>query len=209
MSRVLRTPFLKKTILKFHRLARGETWDAGKYKAKDSHIIEKYPNGRSRVRFRTVPAAQTAAYMKELVDIYSDSIAEQKIPPLVLISAFNLDFLCIHPFRDGNGRVLTAASTPSVLPPGLGVGRYISLERLIEQNKERYYETLEQSSYRWHESKHDHGRTSTIFSSLSRARTENLSRVSGSFKALEEKRRTSCCVPLTGSLAVFVFLKFR
>jgi len=148
-------PVSEETILKFHRLARGETWDAGKYKAKDSHIIEKYPNGRSRVRFRTVPAAQTAAYMKELVDIYSDSIAEQKIPPLVLISAFNLDFLCVHPFRDGNGRVSRLLLLLQSYHLGLGVGRYISLERLIEQNKERYYETLEQSSYRWHESKHD------------------------------------------------------
>jgi Fic/DOC family len=145
----------EETILKFHRLARGEIWDAGKYKEKDSDIIEKYPNGRSRIRFRTVPAAKTPACMKKLVGIYNDSIAEQRVPPLVLLSAFNLDFLCIHPFRDGNGRVSRLLLLLQSYHLGFEVGRYISLERLIEQNKERYYETLEQSSYRWHEGKHD------------------------------------------------------
>lgn len=145
----------EETILKFHRLARGEIWDAGKYKEKDSDIIEKHPNGRSRIRFRTVPAAKTPACMKKLVGIYNDSIAEQRVPPLVLLSAFNLDFLCIHPFRDGNGRVSRLLLLLQAYHLGFEVGRYISLERLIEQNKERYYETLEQSSYLWHEGKHD------------------------------------------------------
>lgn len=148
-------PVSEETILRFHRLARGEIWDAGKYKDKDSDIIEKHPNGRSRIRFRTVPAAKTAAHMRKLVDIYNESLAEKRIPPPVLISAFNLDFLCIHPFRDGNGRVSRLLLLLQSYHLGLEVGRYISLERLIEQNKERYYETLEQSSYGWHESKHD------------------------------------------------------
>jgi Fic family protein len=69
--------------------------------------------------------------------------------------AFNLDFLCIHPFRDGNGRVSRLLLLLQCYHLGLEVGRYISLERLIEQNKERYYETLEQSSQGWHEGKHD------------------------------------------------------
>jgi Fic family protein len=148
-------PVSEEIIWKFHRLARGEIWDAGKYKEKDSDIIERHPNGRSRIRFRTVPAAQTAAHMKKLVEIYNESIAEKKIPPLVLISAFNLDFLCVHPFRDGNGRVSRLLLLLQSYHLGLEVGRYISLERVIEQNKERYYETLEQSSYGWHQSKHD------------------------------------------------------
>jgi|APIni6443716594_1056825.scaffolds.fasta_scaffold121081_1 Fic family protein len=148
-------PISEETILRLHRLARGEIWDAGKYKEKDTDIIEKHPNGRSRIRFRTVPAVKTPKHMKELVDIYNDSIDEQRIPPPVLLSAFNLDFLCIHPFRDGNGRVSRLLLLLQSYHLGFEVGRYISLERLIEQNKERYYETLEQSSYRWHEGKHD------------------------------------------------------
>ena len=70
------------------------------------------------------------------------------------MAAFNLDFLCIHPFRDGNGRV-SRLLLLQCYHFGYEVGRYISLERLIEQNKERYYETLEQSSQGWHEGKHD------------------------------------------------------
>jgi Fic family protein len=145
----------EETILKLHRLTRGEIWDAGKYKEKDGDIIEKFPEGRSRVRFKTVSAIDTPACVKELLELYDDAIDEQRIPPLVLLVAFNLDFLCIHPFRDGNGRVSRLLLLLQCYHLGLEVGRYISLERLIEQNKERYYETLEQSSGGWHEGKHD------------------------------------------------------
>ena len=145
----------EETIQALHRLARGEIWDAGKYKEKDGDIIEKYPDGSSRVRFKTVPAGDTPAYMKELVELYDAGIKERKIPPLVLLAAFNLDFLCIHPFRDGNGRVSRLLLLLQCYHLGFEVGRYIGLERLIELNKERYYETLEQSSHNWHEGKHD------------------------------------------------------
>ena len=71
------------------------------------------------------------------------------------MAAFNLDFLCIHPFRDGNGRVSRLLLLLQCYHLGYEVGRYVSLERLIEQNKERYYETLEQSSAGWHQGRHD------------------------------------------------------
>lgn len=148
-------PISEKTISRLHRLTRGEIWDAGKYKEKDGDIIEKYPDGRSRVRFRTVPAGDTPACMKQLLELYEDDIKERKVPPPLLLAAFNLDFLCIHPFRDGNGRVSRLLTLLQCYQQGFEVGRYISLERLIEQNKERYYETLEQSSHGWHEGKHD------------------------------------------------------
>ena len=77
------------------------------------------------------------------------------IEPLLLISAYLLDFLCVHPFRDGNGRVSRLLFLLLCYHLGLEVGRYISLERLIEQNKERYYETLKLSSEGWHEGKHN------------------------------------------------------
>ena len=145
----------EETVLRLHRLTRGEIWDAGKYKEKDGDIIEKFPDGRSRVRFKTVSAKDTPSYMKKLVELYQNAIYEHKIPPLVLLAAFNLDFLCIHPFRDGNGRVSRLLLLLQCYHLGFEVGRYISLERLIEQNKERYYETLEQSSQGWHKGKHD------------------------------------------------------
>ena len=71
------------------------------------------------------------------------------------MGAFNLDFLCIHPFRDGNGRVSRLLLLQCCYLLGFEVGRYISLERIIEQNKERYYETLRQGSEGWHDGKHD------------------------------------------------------
>jgi Fic family protein len=148
-------PVSEETVVQFHRLARGEIWDAGRYKEKDGDIVEKLHDGGSRVRFKTVAAGNTPACMKELVVLYDDAIKERKVPPLVLLAAFNLDFLCIHPFRDGNGRVSRLLLLLQCYHLGLEVGRYISLERLIEQNKERYYETLGQSSQRWHEGRHD------------------------------------------------------
>jgi Fic family protein len=145
----------EETILQLHHMTRGEIWDAGKYKEKDGDIIEKFPDGRWRIRFRTVPAKDTPGCMKDLVGLYDDAVKNRIIPQFVLLAAFNLDFLCIHPFRDGNGRVSRLLLLLQCYHLGLEVGRYISLERLIEQNKERYYETLEQSSLGWHEGKHD------------------------------------------------------
>lgn len=143
------------TIKNLHRLTRGEIWDAGKYKEKDGDIIERYPDGSERVRFRTVSATETPARMVELAADWQRCLDERWIHPLIALAAFNLDFLCIHPFRDGNGRVSRLVMLLQCYHVGYEVGRYISLERLIEENKARYYETLEQSSQGWHEGKHD------------------------------------------------------
>ncbi len=148
-------PVSDATIRKLHRLTRGEIWDAGKYKDKDGDIIEHYPDGSERVRFRTVTAAETPARVTELMADWQRCLDERWIHPLIALAAFNLDFLCIHPFRDGNGRVSRLVLLLQCYHLGYEVGRYISLERLIEQNKARYYETLEQSSQGWHEGKHD------------------------------------------------------
>ena len=145
----------EETILRLHRLTRGEIWDAGCYKSKDGDIIEHHPDGSQRVRFHTVTAAETPQSMASLVSDWEGCLAERWIHPLIALAAFNLDFLCIHPFRDGNGRVSRLLLLLQCYHLGYEVGRYISLERLIEQNKERYYETLEQSSQGWHENKHD------------------------------------------------------
>ena len=148
-------PVSETTIKRLHRLTRGDIWDAGKYKGKDSDIIEKYPDGRERVRFKAVSAAETEAFMSELLELWNRSLRERWVHPLIAVAAFNLDFLCVHPFRDGNGRVSRLILLLQLYHLGFEVGRYISLERVIEENKERYYETLEQSSQGWHEGKHD------------------------------------------------------
>ncbi len=98
-------PVNEATVQRLYRLARGEIWDAGKYKDKDSDIIERYPDGSERVRSRTVSAAGTPARVAELVADWRRCLDERWIHPLIALAAFNLDFLCIHPFRDGNGRV--------------------------------------------------------------------------------------------------------
>jgi len=145
----------EKTIKQLHLISRARIGDAGKYKTKDSDIIEKYPDGRSRIRFKTVTAKQTPDAMRKLVTLWGDTLEEKSIHPLIAAAALNLDFLCIHPFRDGNGRVSRLLLLLTCYHLGFEVGRYISLERLVEENKDRYYETLEQSSQGWHEGKHD------------------------------------------------------
>ncbi len=150
-----RLPISEGTIRELHRLTRGGVGDAGKYKRKDSDIIERFPDGRQRVRFQTVPAAKTPAYMREMIKLWQDSLRQRQIHPLIAVAAMNLDFLCIHPFRDGNGRVSRLFLLLQCYHLGFEVGRYISLERVIEENKDRYYETLEQSSLGWHEGRDD------------------------------------------------------
>jgi Fic family protein len=147
-------PLSEETILELHRLSRGESGDAGEYKTRDIDIIERFADGRSRVRFRTVPARSTPKAMRGLVANWQRMSLAQ-VPPLIAIAALNLDFLCIHPFRDGNGRVSRLLLLLQCYHAGLEVGRYISIERTIELHKERYYETLEESSRGWHEGKHD------------------------------------------------------
>ena len=143
------------TIKTLHKLSRGDIWDAGAYKEKDVDIIQTYADGRSRVRFKTLPAKDTPTAMAEMIELWQRGMHEKWVHPLVLAAALNLDFLCIHPFRDGNGRTSRLLFLLACYHCGIEAGRYISLERIIEDNKERYYEVLEHSSQRWHEGKHD------------------------------------------------------
>ncbi len=138
-----------------HKISRGISWDSGKYKEKDSDIIERLPAGETLIRFKTVTAKQTPAMMNDMVSIYSEIKKQHEINDLLVIAACNLDFLCIHPFRDGNGRVSRLLLLLQLYHGEYEVGRFISLERLIEEYKERYYETLHISSQKWHEAKHD------------------------------------------------------
>jgi Fic family protein len=148
-------PLSEEMICRLHSLSRGGIGDAGQYKEHNNDIIEKHADGRQTIRFRTVAAEQTRPFMAEFVDLGNRAFKERWVPPLVSVAACNLDFLCIHPFRDGNGRVSRLLFLLQCYHQGLEVGRYISLERLIEQNKDRYYETLKLSSEGWHEAKHN------------------------------------------------------
>jgi len=145
----------EETVLELHRLSRGQIGDAGRYKDKPVDIIERMPDGRQRIRFRSVAPEQTPEYMHRLLDLWHEELRDHRISPVITLAAFNLDFLCVHPFRDGNGRVSRLLLLLTCYHAGIEVGRYIRLERLIEENKERYYETLQQSSQGWHERRHD------------------------------------------------------
>lgn len=143
------------TIKELHRLCRGESWDAGKWKEKDNDIIRKHADGRVEVIFKPVSAAKTSEMMKQLCLSYEHSVSQLKYPDLYAVACLVLDFLSIHPFRDGNGRVGRLLTLLVLYQHGFTVGKYISLERVIEQSKESYYETLNKSSQKWHEAKHD------------------------------------------------------
>lgn len=136
-------------------MSRGDIWDAGKYKEKPVDIVEILPSGEQYIRFKSVSPEETPAMVKQSMDTMDSLLKDCRIHPLILLGALNLDFLCIHPFRDGNGRVSRLFLLQTCYHLGFEVGRYISLERIIEQNKERYYETLKISSQDWHEGKHD------------------------------------------------------
>ena len=142
-------------IKELHRLCRGELWDAGKWKEKDNDIIQKHPDGRVEVIFKPVSAAKTPEMMKQLCLAYEHSVSQLKYPDLYAVACLVLDFLSIHPFRDGNGRVSRLLTLLVLYQHGFMVGKYISLERIVEQSKETYYEVLNKSSQKWHEAKHD------------------------------------------------------
>ena len=123
----------------------------GAYKNSDNIIAEKKADGTEAVRFRPVPAFQTAEAIQDLCDKYNEAIEAGTYDPLVLMPIFILDFLCIHPFNDGNGRMSRLLTLLLLYRAGFIVGKYISIEMLIEKSKDSYYEALQESSQYWHE----------------------------------------------------------
>jgi Fic family protein len=154
-TRGAKLPITEATVRRLHALARGGVGDAGRYKTTENDVIERFPSGRREVRFRTVRAAATPEAMNELIENWAAVIGTRSVHPLLALGAFNLDFLCIHPFRDGNGRTSRLLFLLQCYHLGFEVGRFVSLERLVEQHKERYYEVLKLSSAGWHNDRHD------------------------------------------------------
>lgn len=149
-------PFSPNVVLQLHRtMYRYMPDPGGKWKATNNDIIERQPDGRVRVRFQPTPAHLVPEQMDELAARYGRLSGTRAVEPLVLVPLAVFDFLCIHPFTDGNGRVARLLSLMLLYQQGYEVGRYISLERVIEESKETYYESLETSSRGWHDGKHD------------------------------------------------------
>lgn len=149
-------PFSEGTILQLHSiLYRYMPQPGGYWKATNNDIIERHPDGTSRIRFRPVAAHLTPMAMTEMVRRYRTALDQHLADPLVLVPLVILDFLCIHPFPDGNGRMARLLTLQLLYHFDYTVGRFISLERIFEESKESYYETLEASSQNWHEAAHD------------------------------------------------------
>lgn len=143
------------SLRELHATIQKGAGDAGEWKRKNNDIIEIRPGHPPRVRFRPLSAAETPNAIDELCLSYAHYLNQSVVPPLIALGAFVLDFLCIHPFRDGNGRVSRLLSLLGLYHHGFEVGRYISLEKLVEESREDYYEVLRLSSIHWRESKHD------------------------------------------------------
>ncbi|MBE6105262.1 Fic family protein [Anaerovibrio lipolyticus] len=123
--------------------------DGGVFKTSDNIIREIDENGNEKIRFNPVPAWETPEALEELCKAFKEAMDD--VDPLILMGMFILDFLCIHPFNDGNGRMSRLLTLLLLYKSGFIVGKYISIEKIIEETKETYYEALQDSSIGWHE----------------------------------------------------------
>lgn len=128
----------------------------GNYKSTDNVIAEIHSDGTESVRFKPISAFETKEAIKDLCQSFNQAIVKGEYDPLILTSMFVLDFLCIHPFNDGNGRMSRLLTLLLLYKSGYIVGKYVSIEMLIEQTKDTYYEALQSSSADWREEKNDY-----------------------------------------------------
>jgi Fic family protein len=149
---------LPNIILQLHKqlFSFSKTPVGGSYKNSDNYITETDAGGKESIRFQPVSAFLTASSMDALTEQFRKALEKDKIDPLLLIPMFILDFLCIHPFNDGNGRMSRLLTLLLLYRSGYTVGKYISIEKLIESSKETYYEVLQDSSDGWHENENDY-----------------------------------------------------
>ena len=150
--------FNENTILRMHEIMMNIANYAhgGKYKTEDNLIMEIDANGRRSVRFRPVPAKDTEEAMEQLVLAYKDARANSNINQLLLIPCVVLDFLCIHPFQDGNGRVSRLMSLLLMYKNEYDICKYVSFEEQINNSKDYYYQALYESSKGWHENQNSY-----------------------------------------------------
>lgn len=149
-------PFTVGIVLQLHRdLMKYSGKEGGRWKSVQNEITQTNPNGTRQIRFIPVEPFQTQEFMEALHRLFNEAIKQQRADPLILIALYSFDFLCIHPFLDGNGRMARLLTVLLLYYHGFEVVRYISLERIVEQTKDSYYDTLYRSSQGWHEGRHD------------------------------------------------------
>lgn len=143
-------------LLHLHRLLFAESKSTGgTFKESDNLVVDRAPNGVQTVRFKPVPAARTEYYAADLIDRYADAVKANQHHPVLLVGLFVLDLLIIHPFDDGNGRVARALTNALLAEVGYGVGRYVSLEQLIAESADDYYQALLDSTHDWNDHAND------------------------------------------------------
>ncbi len=142
-------------LQRFHSTILQGAADAGQWKQRPNEIVEFPQNEPPRVRFRPVSVAETPAAVNELCLSYRTVIDQKEVHPLLAAATLVFDFLCVHPFRDGNGRISRLLTLLVLYQHGYDVGRFISLERIVEESREAYYDALYRSSQGWHEGQHD------------------------------------------------------
>lgn len=128
----------------------------GAYKNSDNIIAEEDAEGNRFVRFQPLPAWETPEAIEQICNAFNDVMSRGEADPLLIIPMFILDFLCVHPFNDGNGRMSRLLTLLLLYKAGYIVGKYISIEKVIETSKDTYYEALQSSSQDWHEEKNDY-----------------------------------------------------
>lgn len=139
-------------VLHVHRLLWSETpIDGGELKVSDNLVVDRSPDGSVEVRFVPVPASQTEFYLSDLISRYTSARQAGQHHPVLLVGLFVLDLLVIHPFSDGNGRVARALTNALLLDTGYEVCRWVSLEQLIADTADAYYEGLLRSTHDWHD----------------------------------------------------------
>lgn len=145
-------------LLHLHRLLVGRTAAAvsgGRFKEEDNLVVDRLADGTKKVRFRPVPAVVTPSFTAELVERYLAERQADHHHPLLLVGLAILDFLVIHPFEDGNGRIARILTNALLDDAGYGVARYVSLEQLVASTEQEYYASLLASTHGWHDARHD------------------------------------------------------
>ena len=150
-------PITPNYILQLHKVLYSymQNSSAGRTKSVQNYISATYPDGRVETIFTPLGAFETPEALQLICDEYNRVIGNMEVDPLIIIPTFIHDFLCIHPFNDGNGRMSRLLTTLLLYRNGFYVGKYISLEAKIAKNKDLYYDALCQSQYGWHEGKED------------------------------------------------------
>lgn len=150
-------PITQNYILQLHKIMYSHMNNplAGRTKNVQNYISASYPDGHSEILFTPLAPYETPEALDKLCSEYNRVIGNFELEPLIAIPVFVHDFLCIHPFNDGNGRMSRLLTTLLLYRCGFYVGKYISLEAKIAKNKDLYYESLAASQYGWHEGKDD------------------------------------------------------